>query len=427
MRLNGLDKRQIEYCLSCRVGRAILNDYGNIYSMKKEDLEKDETSQEVVNELAEILDIQGELIEKYSILKRLAKTRPEDNTKELELQNEFFDLDEDDPCLANLQQIIHALRCFYNEKGSYEQIVDTENYKHKILLCMNDENQRKVSLVYKYAYDGSDGEVALKEFKKKSFKNTSEDFKKSIADKLKHIFNYYCSLNVNSYKINYKGECFGKLFNEIIKENNEADKALGNVPKFFERLSYLSEKSQTTLRRFLNNMPTQFGYNLEMVMGSKGITEQDIKNFSAGKFSASGIQSLMGCSVPSNINETLRILSKILLVSESVLYLGQGRTYGNWKDLLSDESLDEFQKIDKNLFPNKSKSKKFVQENVSSIVDEVINDDEKFMNMIKDNPALFEDEAYNVYENERERFKYIIDKRYAYILLETLERIEKSE
>lgn len=433
MRTKGPDKKQIRRCLLCRIGRTILMDYKNIYGMKKEDLASDIGAQKIIEGASNILGIEGTRKEKYALLKSLTKIKLEDETKELQQRLEVLDIDEaEDYCLINLRQIIPELRCFYNERDLLDIDIITEhkNNKHMILSCMHEDNKGKKSLFDK-PYRETEGDKALKEFGKKDFKNLPDNITEPIVKELKYIFDFYYTVKEVSYEINHKRECRGKLFLETVKENENIRKAIQKESssdlEFWERVSALSEQFQDVMIGFLNKMPIKFGCNLERVMKDKNMTAQDIAMLSSGRLKANNIQSYVQCSTPSNLDETLDILSKILLVSKSVLYLGYGRTYGNWKDLLSKESLEEFQKIDKEEFSNKSTSKKFVQENVSLIVNDAIKDNETFMNMIKDNPTLFEDKKYNVYEDGKERFKNIIDKKYAYILLETLEQIEKSK
>lgn len=111
-------------------------------------------------------------------------------------------------------------------------------------------------------------------------------------------------------------------------------------------------------------------------------------------------------------------------MSEDVLCLGHGKSYGNWMSVLSKEGLNglqkaiekdgEFQEIDSS---KRNKIKEFARNEIIQI----INDD--YEEVIKNNPGFFEEEDFEVYESKEELFINIIDKEYAYILLEVLERL----
>lgn len=107
-----LEKEIRKNCISCFIVRKIVEEYGQIYEMEREDIGQ-EDNQILIEELANILAISGKLEEKYAVLKRLSKSEAVDSCELLKQQSKDFDRTQEDKCLVNLQKIISAIKCFY--------------------------------------------------------------------------------------------------------------------------------------------------------------------------------------------------------------------------------------------------------------------------------------------------------------------------
>ena len=416
-----LEKEIRRNCISCFILRRTLEDYRQIYEMKREEIEQ-EDNKILIEELAKIIAIPGKLEEKYAVLKRLSKSEPDDSCELLKQQSKDFDKTQEDKCLVNLQKIISAIKCFY--KGDTDTICDKALYKGEILSLMHEENKGKKD-IFGEQYDKEKGENALKKY---NAKRKSEDSTEEIAEGLEYIFKFYCYASIDFCDMYNREKCFFRIAN-IIKDENDVKKEFhDNVTDYFNRVSILPEDRKKILLDFLNRMPKNFGYNLKVVMHYKNMTENDIISlFPNNKYNISKIQELQKNKTRPKEKESenfLLYLCRALLVSEDVLCLGHGKSYGNWMSVLSKEGLNglqkaiekdgEFQEIDSS---KRNKIKEFARNEIIQI----INDD--YEEVIKNNPGFFEEEDFEVYESKEELFINIIDKEYAYILLEVLERM----
>lgn len=414
-----IEKAYRKNCISCFIARKVIEEYGQIYNMRKEDIEKDE-NKSIIEELAGILAILGKLEEKYAVLKRLSKSRPEDSSELLKQQNLAFDESQDDKCLVNLQKIISAIKCFYTDDIDTDTICDKVPYKYEILSLMHKENQDKKN-IYREHYNKEKGEEALKKY---NAKRKEQDGTKEIEDGLEYIFDFYrLYTQIESCNMYNREKCFFKIAKIVKDENEEKQILLQEGTDYFNRVSLLPQEKQNIIWKFLKQMTKNFGYNLRAVMSYKNMTDNDVTQLIPGDVNASKIEELKKNKTQPDENFLL-YLCRALLVSKDVLCFGYGKSYGNWKSVLSKEGLSELQKAikeDKEFqeidFSKRTKVKEFARSKIIKI----INND--YDEVIENNPDFFEEEDFKVYESKEEFFINIIDKEYAYILLDVLEQI----
>lgn len=123
----------------------------------------------------------------------------------------------------------------------------------------------------------------------------------------------------------------------IIPENRSAD-AVSQLEEFMDivnRVGKLPDNYRKLFWDVYDHAPTSFGMNLSTVMDSKTMSANDVfmlvKPYSSNpKMRPSIIQSMMECTFPDANRELIPYIARALLVDESVLYSGVGRSWGTW-------------------------------------------------------------------------------------------------
>lgn len=393
-----LKMKQIEKCLSCRIGAQVIENYSEIYAMETCE---DKLNQKVVEEIAEILELDGTTEEKFKQLKMLSRfQRFEEET---------------DMCLVNLQQIICALRGIFSEAGD-ETTIDVHPNLTNVLSLMIASNKKTMR-----HYDEDKAKETLDLFKQPQ-KREDTNYIHEIAEGIKEIFDDFCRYDKSSYEINSKGECFLKSvdYNHSIWEDES--KSNEEYKNYMNRANDLSMEDKEIIHGYIKNAPKKFGNNLKLVMERQGMTEQDIAMLIG--VTPSVIQSLEKCEVTVRSKEDIKRLCRALLVSEDVLYNGAGKIYGNWKMLLDKEGIKALQEAEKSLNAHDKKvsameMKNFARGKIKELIER---DDSEFYQMIKDAPELFCEEDINIYPDEKDGFKNLLHKEEAYTLLKVLEK-----
>lgn len=404
-----LKKRQIKKCLNCKIGTEVISDYGYIYDLKqKENLtgkfspEDDES--EIINNLSNSLNLNGTIKEKYKLLKKLS-------------ENSCFSNDEPNICLENLQHIISSIYDIYDTEET--DLTSKSSLFYYILEIMNEINKSNKQ-------ESKKGERAFKYKNSKKKLEDEDTYKKIICDGLHDIMEKYSPSHKQTYEINHQGECFGKLFSEDVQKHylgvKAKDKANFDKKEVFQRINNLCDKAQKIILCFIRNAPKRFGYNLQMVMDTQHMTEQDISVLTG--IGVSAIQSWEIADTPQKNPKNITLLCRALLVSEDVLFKGQGKIYGNWKELFEGDTFKEIQNAisdSKKKKSGKNEAKTFIRNNIKKCINL---GNEEFQYLISSTPDLFCEKDFSIFANEEACYEYLIHKEEVHILLEILEETE---
>lgn len=422
---NNILARRIKNCLSCQIGHEVIRNYRWVYvaieeknnceegearkAIEKRNLEK-EKIREAIETLADLLELEGTLEDKFHTLERLRSEKKNDN----------FDGMEDNQCLADLQIILRAtIGLFSKEKDAR---LDKRKHYEDVLSWMHEANEKFASSD-NWKYNSKAMQRALKLLPKNEGEYDEEKMEKAIG----YIFAAYCD-KIDSKDLNDKGECFtfGReqflqaVKNEVAKQK-EINSKQKEVNDFFKRVDALCEDSKQIFLDYLQYAPKRFGHNLQCVMDRQKMTHQDIAQLMGQ--SASAIQSLASCDTPERGPEYIARLCKVLLVSQDVLYRGKGKRHGNWMDLLDEEGQEILQNKAQEFAGKKNKMKKYTRDGIKGLID---SPDEEFYQLIIPKIFSYGPEEYQTYEDEKECFASLLNKEDALALLEVLEARDKN-
>lgn len=425
-----ISKEQMNQCLNCRIGYTTIYNFKDLYEIvrakqaiesyrqkiTKTKLEKDlqelktklEESEEKykdlvfeftesIDELAESLEIEGDIEKKLEILGLLCSNEVSDET--------------DNFCVFNLHEIIYPLRHLYMENAKNEDITERPSGKIAILRCMNEINKTCHS-----KYNSADTSEALKLFLKKESTDASTE---AVANGIRKIWNFYL-LNPPTYKIHNKSECFQQLFDTLKKKDSEHISNTSKANNYFDRKKKLNSEYQIIIDNYIATAPKHMGNNLTRIMQLQNMSEQDIAKLTDLK--ANKIQSMMR-SKTTELNETeLTLICRALLISKSLLFTGTGEVYGNWKDILElkNENIENVNEMFNQSFKTKTEVTNYLRKNIHELID--VSED-TFNKTITENPQLFNIETLHLYDNETEEYEHLLHPEEAETLLAVCEKL----
>lgn len=425
-----ISKEQMNQCLNCRIGYTTIYNFKDLYEIvrakqaiesyrqkiTKTKLEKDlqelktklEESEEKykdlvfeftesIDELAESLEIEGDIEKKLEILGLLCSNEVSDET--------------DNFCVFNLHEIIYPLRHLYMENAKNEDITERPSGKIAILRCMNEINKTCHS-----KYNSADTSEALKLFLKKESTDASTE---AVANGIRKIWNFYL-LNPPTYKIHNKSECFQQLFDTLRKKDSEHISNTSKANNYFDRKKKLNSEYQIIIDNYIATAPKHMGNNLTRIMQLQNMSEQDIAKLTDLK--ANKIQSMMR-SKTTELNETeLTLICRALLISKSLLFTGTGEVYGNWKDILElkNENIENVNEMFNQSFKTKTEVTNYLRKNIHELID--VSED-TFNKTITENPQLFNIETLHLYDNETEEYEHLLHPEEAETLLAVCEKL----
>lgn len=371
----------------------------------------DRQGREKVEMLSELLGLEGEMAERYDIIKRLSSHKVKD----------CFDMEKFDKCLVCLQKIIAPISEFYaGENGA----LDVKHAKQKFIFSeMNNINKR-------YGYTSEKGEKALRLYSDR--KNMKDDAPKGFLD----IFNIFCSgYNRERFGIGRGRVCEAVTFLRTIADIDPEEYA--ERDGFYKRVDTLSDGLGKIMEGFLRNAPKKVGNTLRVTMEKVGMRQADLynvlKDCTVFEEKYRYIENKEGnirrdlkhCTEPDMPEKEMRekilpLICRALLISEDVLYKGQGKKYVAWSDLLDDEGLEVIG--EKTEEKGKKNRKMIVHRGIADIVKM---EEGKLLELLRECPVLFQEEDFNAYEYH-ECFDNLLHKEEAFALLEVLERMEKE-
>lgn len=408
-----LEEKQIKECLHCKTCISVVADYSNIVDIiRKEELKNDESNEqfilndfineddyEMIEDISELLKIEGTVEEKYSALKQLSAKGSYEGM-------EF--------CLGNLKQIIYELYPFYTENEIEMEMFSSQ--KRYILNIMNESNKNHVK-----GYDMDRGDNAIEKFKR----NHKEE---NLHEDLKYIFDKFIFPHNQTDRDYERFDCpdAREYFNAVMREEAERNSKIIEIKKFFERIEKLDNSSQKIILEYIHNAPKELGKCLAPIMRKQKMSENDLKNLT--EFGISSLQGFKKNRASRMEQKDFSRLCRALLVSEDVLQKGKGKIYGNWMKLLDKEGIEAIQKtaIENKMFLRDvggiNKSKKFVREKIKDIIEM---EDNEYNELIQNNPALFEVEEYSL--GDFELYDALLNKDEAHVLLDVLEKLESEK
>lgn len=408
-----------------------------------------------IEEIADILKLEGTIFEKYRLLNEASKINRDYNGNA-------------DPCLEGLHPVLCAARAIIDER---RRTIISDN-KKMVLTCMHKLNIESVK-----AYNKKLGEDTLMNLTRRAVEKIEENYedKAEMEKGIIYIYEKYMKSEHN-YEVNQKGQCAGKIFLKIVDQINCGNKPI--TDKFYKRISGLCVDSRTIMENYMQNAPKKFGDSLRRVMEMQRMSDTDVAKLIDVKMRSGDIKALKDTEKPTLPEENITKICRALLVSEDVLYKGVGKIYGNWMNLLDDEgkrivkekagemdirikvmnksddkgkriaeekaeemnvpikvmnkSDDEGKKIvekkagEKDIqikLMNKTEIKNFIRSKIKNFIEM---NDEDFQGLIEEHPDLFQETECCLYEDD-ECFDSLLNQAEAYALLEVLEKLERSE
>ncbi len=369
-----------------------------------------EEEKEIINELSDLLEINGSIAYKYEALKKLQKP-----TKLEEYSN---------LCIKNISKILSVLYNDFPTDDTSLELNAKKDHFVDVIKIMDGINRRTIE-----NYNSKDTKLLINYLTEAS--NTHKQ--NGLISIFNVIFdNYSMKATINGN--NSQASCFMTLFENYLKKSNEINTLESQEIKqqelmydFFKRVNNLSKPYQKIIIEYIKYAPKKFGYMLQKIMSLQNMTEQDIINLPCNSQNndqntkwknVSTIQSWKTSDNPRIDNNDLSTLCKVLLVSENVLYHGVGKIYGNWMNLINDNSLDKA-------------SKERVKHKISQIIG-MNNID--FNNFLSDNANIFYQEQFPTFDYWKswiykdliyiDIWNSILNKKEAYTLLEVLEKVE---
>ena len=211
---------------------------------------------------------------------------------------------------------------------------------------------------------------------------------------------------------------------------DRAEAALNSFWDFVEmqkRVIRLPKNLQELFWNVYENAPTHFGTNLTAVMEDKSMSANDVyllvKPYSSNsKMKMSVIQSMMECVYPTSNQNLIPYISRALLVEESVLYTGVGKSWGTFEyqldtDFLRATEIDPQGKINS------------IREEVRAGIIAVIKSEEALHEYLQEvhnweNPIyreMYAEETINLCPDRKQRWMLLRERESLLILLSCLE------
>ena len=194
------------------------------------------------------------------------------------------------------------------------------------------------------------------------------------------------------------------------------------------RVLKLPREYQEFFWNIYDQSPTSFGRNLTAVMEEKNLTANDvsmlIKPYSKNpKMRISMIQSMMECAFPNKNIDLIPYIARALLVEESVLYSGRGKSWGTFAYQLDTDFMRIVEKQPRGMI-NKARQEVRAEITTAIRTDATLHD---YLTEVsnREHPVykqLFADETINLYSNRLKRLRYLRERESLYILLSCLEQ-----
>lgn len=392
-----LTQLRINYKRNDEIKELIDDAREELVSKKNQDISKrllkynfEESDKVAVEDLADVLGIEGSLLDKYEKLVRLSHGAPfEENDTE---------------CLKNLYIIIHAISTLYDEEK--DEMINKHQNEVFVLKAMNERNKELGNIYKKKKVDNLTS----------NWERIDGEEKKKMRATIRDIFNQYCFNDFSQYKVDETRECGRQIFKLYV--DNIDSVFLTKKNEITKRIEMLPETSQKIVCDYLKHAPKKFGVNLQRIMSDQQMTERFISNII--EMRSSTVQYLKECDIFKLEEKYLKQLCILLLVSEDVLKTGIGKRYGNWRDFLDEECIKGLQESNDLTDVNtKREAEGFVKEQIREIVKM---DDAEFDEFLEKNSEYLYEEDYALYESTWEWFNALLHQDEFYTLLEVLER-----
>lgn len=347
----------------------------------------------LIEEMAQLLNIKGDIEEKWNMIKALSESRA-------------FEVSEETVCINNMRVIINLIQYLYADKCSN---LFTANGKHKkiiqdILDIMNEQNKKKIGKDYT-GYDKN--KETIEHFVKIGALDSNMRIKHD--KRIQEIFEKFCSVDSRKYEIETGRNCESEMFLRYV-ENIDED-YVNKKNNFLKRFYQLPEDKREIAYLYLKNAPKKTYICIRETMRKQNMGEKQIERIS--KFSHSTVQDMQ--KPPYKKVENIIEISKVLLVSPEVLFTGTGKIYGNWNDCLNKDFLQELQKLDE------GKEFKCVGDIEKKLKELLEMEYSEFLELLKNYPEFFCEEEYELFDNELEYFEALLNEKEFYTLLEVLE------
>lgn len=375
--MSAILKERIKRCLYCPICHKTLRLFfstNNIWYRPSKDISLSEGDSKVIKRLGNLLQINGSIEEQWKTLYNLT-LHPKAKVKD-EREKEDSREGETD-CLNTLNRILFELRPLYpvSNRSDLSQLgYNIMNEISNIISSAGTENGLDVKGLrgqFKYYC-----QLNTKDMPKLQYRYCSQTYQNVLKDTdIKKLRDCQAAYFLDVSKQLPSGKDETEFINAMF--------SVGSETPFWE-----------ICENYLRYAPKHFGRNLELVMERQGMSVNDISSIMEEK-SPNGITALCECKTPKRDKEYIHRLAKCLLVSDEVLISGTGKSYGAWKNVLSEEGLNAIKEHEEN--QTLRSAKKSARDKIrawSSL------SDYDFENLITDNPQFFAEQPFCAYDME---------------------------
>ena len=407
--MDELEKKQMERCLACKIGHAVIEGYANIYKFFFEEPRMKSTKEDVngtISELAELLNMKGTFKENRQRLQALSQFE-RTNDEILREKN----------CFTLLQPIIAFLTPFFIDQLDGQ--IAKKPYAKIIYSKMHALNIKYADEYDKYIGEDVVNRLYVKEYAKGNYDSY-------MTDGLKEIYSKYIEADIKGEKCNLDSINFLNVADKLSQEYREnlKEQAMQNeFSSLCSRIGRLSSQYQAIMWDYIKYAPKKFCNILKAVMELQGMNETDVARLLYIK--PNRIQAFQkNVELPKD-KDMVTLLSRALLVSEDVLSCGYGQIYGNWNGLFRKEEIRYIKNSTELNLSNTTEAKKWLKKNIRELMEMK---QEEFEEFVKENsPAFFYTEEISVFGDTKDSYEELLDKKAVYTLLGVLERMDKRQ
>lgn len=220
----------------------------------------------------------------------------------------------------------------------------------------------------------------------------------------------------NEYQPYLSDEIGEEFFQEIVEYG-----------RIWNRVQNLCPEYRSLFWRVYEYLPTHFGETLSRIMKLKGVSSSTlfylIKEYGPETLYPSTIRGMMKCIYPEKNLRLIPYICRALLVEESVLLSGSGRSWGTWMYQLDPAFVKSSWEGKKKNLPHE---KKVIRDAVTRVIRN--NDSlQEYLGRVKQSEdstsTLYQEETINLFGNRMERFLMLRERGSLYAILSVFENM----
>lgn len=379
---------KIKRCLTCPVAHKFISEYllfcEAYKEFKKSRGKYKEHLKRSIDKISETLHIEGTYQERLKFLVNLS-------TPNFEVDKYYPELNQISECIKTLHSLIYPLKIFFFKSDYPEEVViDLKKMNINRLCCVNDvlkKNKIETATITNEEKKWSDTYLKSLGYTLSNDEYeddpTDEEIEKAVDtyNKFRSIIIDYCTNAIG--KISY--EYCNPFFGEYSSLKNCSEVYINSNSLLGLRIFRLKDEYRSIVYNYLEKAPKKFNKILSRVIKYQNLKYSDVAELMNNKIDdninvirkkANSIKSYIENENNKLSDKEKEKLQKILLVSDELLKCGMGEVYGNWNDVLKNQS-DPAEKT--TLFKHyQTKNYTSTKPKILDDIRELINDDSRF-------------------------------------------------